>query len=325
MRTVLLGTYPSLRAKRLREFLGPGQVIVPLLDEAGAAETAVALAEAEVIVSNHFDAAKPPVPRLRLFQSPSAGLERIEMSSIPSHVPVAAALGHEIPMAEYILCAVLDHAIGFRGLADTFEDGRWRMSHWVKGPLHGEVFGKTLGLIGFGAVSREVAVRARALGMRVTALSRWSRGRPEDSRLDATFLPGERAQFLSQADYLVVTVPLAEETRSYVDSAWFDEMKPTAVLINVARGPVVDEAALYQALISGCIGGAVLDVWYGYPSDDGQLVEAARFPFHRLPNVVMTPHASGRTEGTMDRRWRGIAANILSLEAGQPLQGLVTR
>jgi phosphoglycerate dehydrogenase-like enzyme len=96
-------------------------------------------------------------------------------------------------------------------------------------------------------------------------------------------------------------------------------MRPEAVLINVARGPIVDEDALYQTLSARTIRGAVLDTWYRYPGPGDPDVQPSRHPFHELDNVVMTPHCSGWTEGLMERRFAVIADNIERLRAGRPL------
>ncbi len=99
-------------------------------------------------------------------------------------------------------------------------------------------------------------------------------------------------------------------------------MKPTAMLINVARAEIVDEAALYQALAEGRIGGAALDVWYRYPSSPGPTLPA-RHAFHELPNVLMTPHVSGWTDGMLDARAKVIGENVKRVARGEPPLNLV--
>lgn len=99
-------------------------------------------------------------------------------------------------------------------------------------------------------------------------------------------------------------------------------MKPTAILVNVARAEIVDEGALYRALLGGTIAGAALDVWYRYPTDAGP-TRPAREPFHELPNVLMTPHVSGWTEGMLEARARVIAGNVERVARGEPPANLV--
>ena len=116
---------------------------------------------------------------------------------------------------------------------------------------------------------------------------------------------------------VVVSAPLTPETTGLIGAAELARMRPTAVLVNVGRGPVVDEKALYTALVDRAIDGAVIDVWYDYPSS-GNVGAPSALPFHELANMLMTPHSSGLTRQTFDGRTADVAANINRLAAGQP-------
>jgi phosphoglycerate dehydrogenase-like enzyme len=121
---------------------------------------------------------------------------------------------------------------------------------------------------------------------------------------------------------VAITLPLSPQTRNLIDERRLRLMKPTAFLINVARAEIVDETALYEALASGRIGGAALDVWYRYPAASGPTPPANQ-PFHALPNVLMTPHISGWTEGMLDARASLIADNIARIARGEiPLNAI---
>ena len=100
-------------------------------------------------------------------------------------------------------------------------------------------------------------------------------------------------------------------------------MRASAVILNVGRGPTIDERSLYEALASQRIAGAVIDTWYNYPSPDHPTILPSRYPFHELPNVVMTPHMSGWTAGTINRRKQAIADNIIRRAAGRPCVNVV--
>jgi len=131
---------------------------------------------------------------------------------------------------------------------------------------------------------------------------------------------------MQEADFAVVMCPLLPSTRGLVDAKAIGSMKPSGVLINVARGPIVDEAALYQALEKRSIGGAVLDVWWHEDwsaHGSGPSSWPSRYNFSALPNVWMTPHQSYYTEGTMQEGVRQMAANFDALARGQPLQNVV--
>ena len=131
--------------------------------------------------------------------------------------------------------------------------------------------------------------------------------------------PGELAHLLEAADFVVIACPLTAATQGLIGRAELARMRKDAVLINVARGPIVDEDALFEALSRRTIGGAVLDTWYRYPGGGDASTRPSRHPFHELDNVVMTPHCSGWTEGLMERRFAVIGDNLERLAAGQPL------
>lgn len=120
-----------------------------------------------------------------------------------------------------------------------------------------------------------------------------------------------------EADFVAITLPLSPATHHLLDGRRLRLLKPSAILINVGRGEICEEAALYQVLESGGIAGAALDVWYRYPST-GEPALPATHPFHTLDNVVMTPHVSGWTEGMLDARARLIAENIARTARGEP-------
>jgi phosphoglycerate dehydrogenase-like enzyme len=138
------------------------------------------------------------------------------------------------------------------------------------------------------------------------------------------FLGGPDAldEVLRRADYLVITLALTEATRGLLGGRELRLMKPSAVLINVARAEIVDEAALYQALVQQTIAGAALDVWYQYPTRPGPTWPAYQ-PFQALPNVLMTPHVSGWTEGMLEARAQGITENIQRVGRGEPPMHLI--
>jgi phosphoglycerate dehydrogenase-like enzyme len=310
---VLYGDYAARQAGRLRGLLGDGYDIVPVPYDTPPERIRALLAETEIIVTNAFGPTDPPVPRLRLLQSPSAGMEEIDAAFLPPGCAIRTVGGHEIPMAEFVLCAILDWRIGFRSLTGTVVDGCWSQRDWIKGPVHGEIHGSTLGIVGFGRIGREIATRARAFGMQVRALSRWRQERPPTDLVSRGFTLDERDAFLAPCDFVVITLPLTAETQGLVDASWFGAMKSDGVLINVARGDIVRQDDLHAALAARRIGGAIIDVWYRYPESTDEKVAMADHAFHALPNVVISPHGSGRTHQMFERRWTEIAANIRAI------------
>jgi len=144
-----------------------------------------------------------------------------------------------------------------------------------------------------------------------------------DGVVDRAFALTDLHAFLASVDIVIVTLPLTPQTQGIVDAAALAAMRPGAWLVNVGRGPVVDETALYDALQQHHLGGAVIDTWYQYPSPDRPACAPAQHDFSALGNVLMTPHMSGWTEGTVRRRQQTMADNIARLAAGQPLHNVL--
>jgi phosphoglycerate dehydrogenase-like enzyme len=293
-----------------------------LLDQVGITDQ---LADADVLVTLAFTREMGAVARrLKLVQVPGAGLDRIERSALPAGTWLANAYGHEIGIAEYVIGAMLAWSRGFCRLDAALRRGIWE-SQWAVNaaapPVWLELAGKTLGILGYGRIGQAVARRARAFDMEICAIRR-------DMTLsgahELAFLGGPDAldEVLRRADYLAITLSLTAATRGLLGERELRLLKPTAVLINVARAEVVEEEALYRVLAQRAIAGAVLDVWYRYPTDERPTFPA-NHAFHELPNVLMTPHVSGWTEGMLEARAEVIAENIHRVARGEPPVNLI--
>ena len=275
------------------------------------------LGDVDVLVSMAFTREMAAAaPHLRLVQVPGAGLDRIDRSALAPGTALANAYGHDVGIAEYVIGAMLAISRSFCRVDADLRRGQWD-SVWsgVPVPLWPELAGKTLAILGYGRIGQAVARRALAFDMEVLAIRR-DATRPDPHRL--AFLRGPEAldEVLARADYVAITLALTPDTRGLIGARELARMKAGAVLINVARGEVVDEDALYDALAHGVIAGAALDVWYRYPVDAAPVHPGHR-PFHALPNVLMTPHVSGWTEGMMDSRAGVIAENIHRAARGE--------
>ena len=286
-------------------------------------ETVARLGDIDVLVSMAFTREMAAAaPRLRLVQVPGAGLDRIDRGALAPGTALANAYGHDVGIAEYVIGAMLAVTRTFCRIDADLRRGRWD-SVWSGAPvpLWPELAGKTLGIIGYGRIGQAVARRALAFDMDVLAIRR-DASRPDPHRL--AFLRGPAAldEVLGRADYLAITLALTPDTRGLIGAPQLARLRPTAVLVNVARGEVVDEDALYDALNRRVIAGAALDVWYRYPAGEAPTHPGHR-PFHELPNVLMTPHVSGWTEGMMDARAGVIAENIHRTARGEAPVNLV--
>lgn len=286
-------------------------------------EIVARLSDVDVLVGMDFTRAMAAAaPRLRLVQVPGAGLDRIDRGALGSGTALANAYGHDVGIAEYVIGAMLALARDFRRVDADLRRGQWD-SVWsgTPVPLWPELAGKTLGILGYGRIGQAVAKRAQAFDMDVLAVRR-DVSRPDPHGLAFVGGPDSLEFVLGRSDYVAITLALTADTRGLMDARRLGLMKPTAVLINVARGEVVDEDALYEALERGAIASAALDVWYRYPSG-GAPIHPSHRPFHTLPNVLMTPHVSGWTEGMMESRASVIAENIHRVARGEPPANLV--
>jgi phosphoglycerate dehydrogenase-like enzyme len=229
--------------------------------------------------------------------------------------------GHEVGIAEYVIGALLALTRQYGRLDAALRTGTWE-SQWAVGaappPPWPELAGKTLGLLGYGHIGKCLARRARAFDMTVLAIRR----SPRPDADAAVSGPEALDDVLARADYVVVTLPLTPETRGLLGRAQLARMKPAAMLVNVARAEIVDEDALYEALAARRLAAAALDVWYRYPRAAGLTRPSSR-PFHELPNVLMTPHVSGWTDGMLDARARLIADNLERVARGEPPLNLI--
>lgn len=274
--------------------------------------------DTDVLVTTRLSAEEASRLRCQLLQAPGAGMDAIALAAIPKDTRVCNVYEHEIPIAEFVCHAVLDQAI-FQQPTPPMDAAHWPRAY-LERPFHDEAQGKRAAIVGFGAIGRATAARLRALGLHVTAVTR--RAQPEEGA-DAVHPVSELASLLPQVDVLVLCCPLNDQTRGMIGERELAAMKPTALLVNVGRAPLVQEQPLFDALQAGRIGRAVLDVWYHYPAAGQQELAPASLPFHTLPNARCTPHISGWTHGLLARRYAFMARNIERLRTGQPLQNVV--
>jgi phosphoglycerate dehydrogenase-like enzyme len=296
----------------------PWDIVVADSDDLGAFERA--LDGADALISMSWNGRVPKAPSLRLLQVPGAGTDAIDNTLLAPRTTVCNCFEHEIGIAEYVLGGMLEWVIGLRRMDASLRTGDWSGSY-LCGPRHGELYGKTLGLLGFGRIARETTVRALAFGMRVQACSRTPR--EDEALVGRVGGMGELHEMLARADFVLVTLPLDDSTRGLIGTEALAAMRDTAVVINVSRGAVIDEQALYDALVQRRIGGAIIDVWYGYPAQGERHAAPSRLPFHQLDNIIMTPHASAWTDGLLPRRNRAVAENLNRLARGEPLLNVV--
>ena len=281
-----------------------------------------ALAEAEIVVGHIWQKGFPEAPRLKLLQSVAAGIDLIDVPSLPRSVTVCNVAGHEQAIAEYVLMTMLAWQHRLLDIAAAFRGGVWSTGGGAGGgPTHGEIFGKTVGIVGYGKIGREVAKRAVGFNCKVVAANRSPIADQGDA---AEIYPlSELDRMLPQCDVVVIAAGLGPETSRLIDARRLGLMKPGAFLINIGRAGILDEAALYAALKDNQIGGAALDVWWQYPAAAEPNRRGSQLPFHELPNVILTPHCSSATDGARDRRFSTVAGNLDRYVRGEALNNIV--
>ncbi|MGE5270337.1 MAG: 2-hydroxyacid dehydrogenase [Thiohalocapsa sp.] len=322
MKTLFLGGLAARVMPRILEKMSERLEAAALADLGDTQQLIPALAEAEIVVGHIWRPDFPPAPRLKLLQAATAGLDMIDLPSLPRGVAVCNVFGHEPAIAEYVLMTWLALTHRLIDTVSEFRAGSWAAHQPAGGSPHGEVLGRTLGIVGYGRIGREVARRAKAFGCTIVAANRSPVTEPGDA---AEIYPLDKLdRMLPACDALLIAAGLGPETRGLMDARRLSLMKPRAVLINIGRAAIVDEAALYTALRDGMIGGAALDVWWQHWSPEHPDRRGSRLPFHELPNVLMTPHCSGFTEGTADRRWGELAGNLDRYVRGDAPINLVT-
>lgn len=285
-------------------------------DLSGDAARAAYLA-ADIIVGVKYTSATAVPSGLKLYQVPGAGYDGIELAALPAGVALCNCFGHENAIAEYVMAALLARHVQLTDADRRLRAGDWK--YWAGGPagLRTELGATSLGIVGFGHIGKTLALRAKAFGMTVSVANRSPV--PASDLVDRAYALSELPALMGSADAIVNTLPLTEETRGLIGAAELAAMRPDAVILNVGRGPVIDEAALYDALKARRIGGAVIDTWYVYPNAENEQPLPSLLPFHDLDNVTMTPHMSGWTHGTIRRRRETIADNINRCTSGEPL------
>jgi phosphoglycerate dehydrogenase-like enzyme len=261
----------------------------------------------------HVDDGALASPCLRLVQQFGAGLDGVDVEAASRHgVYVANVPSGETANADSVaeLAILLMLALA-RRLSRAQENLRMRR---LGAPMGMTLRGKTVAIVGFGGIGRALARRLRAFDVRLLAVSR--RGSRGDEREADVHVPVSGLhKVLEQADFVIVATPLNAETRGLIGSEAFASMKQGALLINVARGPVVDRNALLEALGSGKVGGAGLDVFWQEPPDPADPL----FSFE----VVATPHIGGATDVSLLEIAREVGANVNRLRRGDVLRNCV--
>ncbi len=271
-------------------------------DRAGMLEAAAPRADVIFACTGRHDVLRdilPLAPKVRWIHSLYAGVEGLLYPDlIDSPIPLTNGRGlYKRSLAEFVLAAMLYFAKDLERMRRNQKAGIWE-------PFDVEMLaGATLGVAGFGEIGRAAAKLAEPFGMRILPLRRQT---------------GNLDELLSESDYLLIAAPITAETRGMIGENEIARMKPGAVLINVGRGPVVQEEALVRALEERRIRGAALDVFDEEPLPAGH-------PFWRLDNVLLSPHTADHTATWLEEAASFFVENFERFAAGQPLENMVDK
>jgi phosphoglycerate dehydrogenase-like enzyme len=299
-----------------------------------AEDAAAHIEEAHVYYTSGYLPLPEDAPNLKWVQLHSAGFDSIHAQPLYTDTDViftSISGVHAVNMAEYTLAQMLAFSHHLLHMFEDKEAVRWvDNDHKWERFVPIELRGKTLGIVGYGSIGREIARLSQAFGMTVLAVKRDLRslddrsfalpdtGDPEAVIPDRIYPPEALKSFLGECDFVVMTVPLTVKTRHMIDAAALAAMKQGSILINIARGDVVDEPALIEALESGHLGGAGLDVFSHEPLPEDS-------PLWQMPNVIISPHIAGATPFYDDRATDLFAENLRRFAAGEELINAVDR
>lgn len=289
------------------------------------------LGDPEILYTFFADFAPEQAPHLRWVQLSSAGIDHVrDKPLLASEIAISTTSGiHAIPIAEYTFGSMLAFARNLPQMFALQQRHEWPRGRWDA--LRGtELRGRTIGIVGYGSIGREIGRLARAFGMDVLASKRSPQRRDDDGwvvpgagdphmeHVSRVYGADELEAMVAECDFVVVALPLTKDTEGIIGEAVLRAMRPTAYFVNISRGGVVDEAALIRALREGWIAGAGLDVFRHEPLPPES-------PFYDLPNLILTPHISGASAAYDDRATDLFAENLRRYLAGQPLLNLVDR
>ena len=268
----------------------------------------------EVLAGVQSDLGPATMPRLRWMQTGGAGNDWLLRAPEIANSDVVLTNGSgvaAIPIAEHVLALMFTLSRNFHGFAKAQRDHAW-----YRGGHLGEVDGSTMGIVGLGAIGEKTAEKAQGLNMRVLGLRRDpTRASPH---VDRMLGPDGLSELLESSDWVVLASALTPETRGLIGEPELKRMKDTACLINIARGQIVQEEVLVQALREGWIAGAGLDVFAREPLPPDS-------PLWDMPNVVVTSHRSGSTPHYNDRLVEIFIENLRRYRAGEPMINVVDK
>lgn len=314
----VLVPYPEETAERIRHVLGQEAEVVR--SDRSVESMLSAGDDVEIVASGRVpDEFIRRAKSLRMIQSIGAGIDKIGRDAVIERGDVIVCNNHvnAAEVAEYAIMLLLASAKHILRSDREIRTGEWRMGWGGPLPNH-ELRNKTCLIIGLGHIGTEIARRLRGFDMTLIATTR--SGRSSSSHLVDSVVGIEKVlPVVKEADFIVLSLPLTRESEGLVDSNFLNHMKESAILVNISRGQIIDEGALYHTLKTRRIAGAALDVWWDYPSTWGGSgkLPSENHPFHELDNVVLSPHRAAYSENIEEDQLHFVGENILRFIRGE--------
>ncbi len=313
----ILVPYPDELVKIFKDIIGDEAEVVQsersvesMLEFGGDAEVI-----ASVIVPGEFIQKST---KLRMIQTFGAGIDRVDLDAVRERGNVIVCNNHvnSAEVAEFAISLLLAVAKNIIPSDRELRSGNW--VHRWGGPVPNiEIRKKNVLIIGFGHIGVDIAKKLKSFDVTITAATR-SGTSSDDNLVDQIVSIGEVKQYVEVSDFVILSLPLTDESAGLVNSKFLSWMKPTSILVNISRAQIIDEQALYDALKEKRIYGAGIDVWWRYPSEwRGTAIPPSDVPFHELDNIVVSPHRAAYSEQVERELFMFAAKNILQFIRGE--------
>ncbi|MBL4622387.1 MAG: hypothetical protein JKY89_08300 [Immundisolibacteraceae bacterium] len=256
------------------------------------------------------------MPHLSFVQLLSAGVDHVDFNQFPEATPLACNAGaYSKPIAEHVLAMALALTKKLPQRHQAMREGEFDQM-----TMTGSLQGKVAGILGFGGIGKESAKFFRAMGMSIQAINSSGTSQPD---VDFTGTLNDLEQLMRAADLLLISLPLTHNSENLIGKTQLSWLKPDAMIINVARGEIVDQTALYNHLVDNPDANAAIDAWWVEPFRHGEF--KIKHPFLDLPNLLGSPHNSPRSPGADQHSIKQATANIVNFLTAGKVTGLINR
>ena len=264
----------------------------------------------------------PDLKQLKLIHLPGSGTDGINFSLVPEGCIVCNVYEHEIAISEFVLANLLNWEINLIDKIKKFKLYNWEDSMLFSNNPHTELNKKKIAIIGYGRIGKEIAKKLSVFNASVSVITK--RKIKKDIFFQKNVLIKNIVKNIKEYDYLIVACDLNKSTLNLITKKEMSRMNKKSVIVNIARGPIVNEKDLYLSLKNNIIGGAIIDTWYKYPEKDNyRYFKPSKYNFAKLNNIVMTPHLSALTESLLERRIKIISKNIMAIKENKKLINVV--